>query len=163
MVLLGVKRIYEKASMADGKRVLVDRLWPRGVRKSTSNIDVWLKDVAPSEKLRKWFNHEPKKWLLFKKRYEIELRTNNAFKTLIEMTKLDDLTLVFAAQDVKHNNAVALAAFLKKKLPMEMRREMLTMSTSGPKGQHLTKEEEMLLRQSRSGLGNVTTEETELA
>lgn len=116
-MLLGVRRIYEKASITDGKRILVDRLWPRGVRKSTSNIDAWMKEIAPSEKLRKWFNHDPKRWMEFKKRYGAELRRNPAFKALQAKIEAEDVTLVYAASDERRNNAVALASFLKSHAP----------------------------------------------
>ena len=116
-MLLGIKRIYEKASMTDGKRILVDRLWPRGVRKSTSNVDSWLKEVAPSEKLRKWFGHNPEKWPAFRKRYEAELKRNGAFEALVEQVKKEDVMLIYAAKDEKHNNATALAEVLKRHMP----------------------------------------------
>lgn len=114
IVLLGIKRIYEKASITDGKRILVDGLWPRGVRRSTSNIDIWLKDIAPDEKLRKWFNHEPDKWEKFKKKYTAELRDNAAMKNLQNRVAVEDVTLIYAASDSKRNNAVVIASLLKK-------------------------------------------------
>lgn len=116
-MLLGIKRIYEKASITDGKRILVDGLWPRGVRKSTSNIDFWMKEIAPSEKLRHWFSHDPKKWMTFKKRYWNELKEGGAFKALQEKIRSEDVTLVYAASDEKKNNAAALAGFLKAHPP----------------------------------------------
>lgn len=116
-MLLGIKRIYEKASMTDGKRILVDRLWPRGVRKSTSNVDSWLKEIAPSEGLRKWFGHNPEKWLAFKKKYEAELKRNSAFEALVEQAKKEDVMLIYAAKDGEHNNAAALAEFLRRRMP----------------------------------------------
>ena len=124
LVLLGVKRIYEKASITDGRRILVDRLWPRGVRRSTSNIDIWMKDVAPSEELRKWFAHDPKKWLVFKARYWGELRKSNAFKSLQERIGIEDVTLVYASSDNRHNNAVALSSFLKSHAPKPKKDEI---------------------------------------
>lgn len=117
IVLLGIKRIYDKASITDGKRILVDRLWPRGVRRSTSNIDIWLKDIAPSEELRKWFNHEPKRWEEFKRRYIKELHNNSALKNLMERIAVEDVTLVYASKDNRRNNAVVLASLLKKTAP----------------------------------------------
>jgi uncharacterized protein YeaO (DUF488 family) len=116
-VLLGIRRIYEKASITDGRRILVDRLWPRGVRKSTSNIDFWMKEIAPSEKLRKWFNHSPERWKAFRRRYEAELKKNPALKALQEKVRTEDVTLVYAASDEKRNNAVVLASFLKSHAP----------------------------------------------
>ncbi|HUB92441.1 MAG TPA: DUF488 family protein [Candidatus Saccharimonadales bacterium] len=116
-MLLGIKRIYEKASITDGRRILVDGLWPRGVRKSTSNIDFWMKDIAPSEDLRRWFNNDPKKWVSFKKKYEAEIKKNPAFKALQEKVRIEDVTLVYAASDGKRNNAAAIASFLKSHAP----------------------------------------------
>lgn len=124
-MLLGVKRIYEKASITDGRRILVDRLWPRGVRKSTSNIDFWMKEIAPSESLRHWFNHDPKKWMAFKKRYAAELKKNGAFKALQEKVRIEDVTLVYTASDEKRNNAVALASYLKSHAPKPKKEDIV--------------------------------------
>ncbi|MDE1828556.1 MAG: DUF488 domain-containing protein [Candidatus Micrarchaeota archaeon] len=115
-MLTGVKRIYEKPVITDGKRVLVDRLWPRGVKKSTSNIDLWLKEVAPSDSLRKWFSHDPEKWEEFKDRYRKELDGTRPFLELIEMVKKTDVTFIYASADTEYNNAVALAEFVREKL-----------------------------------------------
>ncbi len=112
-MLVAIKRIYERPSITDGKRILVDRLWPRGVKKSTANVDLWLKAVAPSDELRQWFNHSPEKWEDFKKRYKKELDGCKAFQELIHIITINDVTLLFAAKDEKHNNAVALSQFLK--------------------------------------------------
>jgi uncharacterized protein YeaO (DUF488 family) len=115
-VLLGIKRIYEKAQITDGKRVLIDRLWPRGVKKSVVNIDLWLKDVAPSNELRKWFSHDPSKWEEFKKRYRKELENSRAFDQLLDLVKKSDVTLLYSSKEPKHNNAVALEEFIKERL-----------------------------------------------
>lgn len=115
-MLLGIKRIYDKAEITDGKRVLIDRLWPRGVKKSTANMDIWLKDVAPSDDLRKWFNHEPEKWEEFRKRYKKEIDDNHAFNQLLGLVRDSDVTLVYAARDKDHNNAVVLREVLEEKL-----------------------------------------------
>ena len=115
-MLLGIKRIYDKPDITDGQRVLVDRLWPRGVKKSTSNIDLWLKEVAPSDELRKWFSHDPAKWEEFKDKYKKELGGTKAFLELIKIVKDSDVTFLFAAKDIEHNNAVALAEFIKEKV-----------------------------------------------
>ncbi|MGI0141777.1 MAG: DUF488 domain-containing protein [Candidatus Micrarchaeales archaeon] len=115
-MLLGIKRIYDKAEVTDGKRVLVDRLWPRGVKKSTSNVDEWLKEVAPSDELRKWFSHDPEKWEEFKHKYRKEVEGTKAFTEILKMVKESDVTFIFAAKDTEHNNAVALAEFVKEKL-----------------------------------------------
>ncbi|MDE1846058.1 MAG: DUF488 domain-containing protein [Candidatus Micrarchaeota archaeon] len=112
-MLIGIKRIYDKPEVTDGQRMLVDRLWPRGVKKSTSNIDVWLKEIAPSDELRKWFSHEPERWEEFKERYKKEIVGTKPFLELLKTLKESDVTFVFAAKDVEHNNAVALAEFVR--------------------------------------------------
>lgn len=112
--MLKIKRIYEKPSRADGTRVLVDRLWPRGVSKAAARIDAWLKDVAPSDALRKWFGHEPEKWPAFRKRYAAELRGNPAVAELRRIVRRGGVTLLYAAKDEERNNAVVLAAFLRR-------------------------------------------------
>ena len=94
----------------------MDRLWPRGVKKSTSNIDLWLKEVAPSDSLRKWFSHDPEKWEEFKDRYRKELDGTRPFLELIEMLKKTDVTFIYASADTEYNNAVALAEFVGEKL-----------------------------------------------
>ncbi len=113
-MLIDIKRIYDKPGIIDGKRILVDRLWPRGVKRSTVNIDIWLKEVAPSDELRQWFNNSPDKWMEFKKKYKKELDSSKAFIELVHITRVHDVTLLYAAKDEKHNNAVALAEFLKR-------------------------------------------------
>lgn len=113
-MLVAIKRIYDKPSITDGKRILVDRLWPRGVKRSTANIDLWLKAIAPSDELRQWFNHTPEKWSDFKKRYRKELKDSKALKELIEIIKTQDVTLLYASSDIKHNNAVVLSEILKR-------------------------------------------------
>lgn len=115
-MLVGVRRIYEKRELTDGKRILVDRLWPRGVKKSTNNLDAWMKEIAPSNELRKWFSHDPAKWEEFKTRYRKELEGNRKFSELVEMAKKSDITLVYSAKDIEHNNAVALAEFVNEAL-----------------------------------------------
>ncbi len=110
-----VKRIYEAPAPEDGARFLVDRVWPRGVAKDASRLEAWLKDVAPSTALRKWFAHDPAKWAEFRRRYEEELRARPAaLGTLLEAMRRGTVTLVYAARDEKHNNAVALKALLEK-------------------------------------------------
>ncbi|MEM3820617.1 MAG: DUF488 domain-containing protein [Candidatus Micrarchaeaceae archaeon] len=115
-MLLGIKRVYEKAELTDGKRVLIDRLWPRGLKKSIANVDIWLKGVAPSTELRKWFGHNPAKWAAFKERYAEELAKNPEFEKLVELAKSSDITLLYAASDKEHNDAVVLLELLKKRL-----------------------------------------------
>jgi uncharacterized protein YeaO (DUF488 family) len=111
-----LKRAYDTAARSDGPRVLVDRIWPRGVAKEDASIDHWLKGLAPSTELRKWFGHDPDKWPEFQNRYLEELKQAEAEEDLQAfMTLLEDhkrITLVFAAKDTEHNNAVALREFL---------------------------------------------------
>ena len=104
-----IKRAYLRPSTEDGVRVLVDRLWPRGLRKSEAAIDRWLKEVAPSTELRRWFGHDPNKWQEFRRRYRAELSSNAALlNELRAMAKKERLTLVYAARDELHNEAVML-------------------------------------------------------
>jgi len=107
-----IKRAYEPAADDDGQRVLIDRLWPRGVSKDKAKLDEWLKDVAPSADLRKWFNHEPERWPEFQRRYLRELHANPALATLRAIAAKGRLTLVYGAKDEAHNDAVVLAALL---------------------------------------------------
>ena len=115
MASIKVKRIYEPFDKADGFRVLVDRLWPRGIKKDEAHIDVCLKDVAPSTQLRKWFNHDPAKWKEFQKAYTAELKDSDALKELFEnITLHKKITLLFSAHDEQHNHALVLQKFIKK-------------------------------------------------
>lgn len=111
MILL--KRVYEKPSKEDGTRILVDRLWPRGISKEKARIDSWVREIGPSDDLRKWFNHEDDKWEEFKKRYFRELASKNDLVEGIKKNK-GTVTLVFSARNVEHNNAVALREYLEK-------------------------------------------------
>lgn len=107
--MVRIKRIYEQASKDDGFRVLVDRLWPRGVSKEKAALDGWLKEVGPSDELRKWFGHDPARYEEFKKRYEKELRDNEAFVQLKDTVKKHDkVTLLYGAHDPEHNQARVL-------------------------------------------------------
>jgi len=111
------KRIYEKVSKEDGIRILVDRLWPRGVSKKDAHLDVWLRDIAPSTELRAWFNHDPSKWNKFRSSYFAELDKNSQLTTqLLQKAKDGTITLVFSAKEEKFNNAVALKEYLEEKL-----------------------------------------------
>lgn len=104
-----IKRVYEKPDKEDGMRILVDRLWPRGLTKEKAGVDLWLKDIAPSTALRKWFGHEPAKWDEFKKRYHEELEKNaEQVSVLKEQVKKRAVTLVYAAKDEEHNEALVL-------------------------------------------------------
>lgn len=104
-----IKKVYEKPDKHDGRRILVDRLWPRGLTKEKASVDLWLKDIAPSTELRKWFGHDPSKWKEFKKRYLTELKDNHEQIRLLKQ-ELDKgvVTLVYAAKDEEHNEAVVL-------------------------------------------------------
>ncbi|PBB70395.1 hypothetical protein CK228_01665 [Mesorhizobium sp. WSM4312] len=111
---LMVKRIYEPAAADDGQRVLVDRIWPRGVSKEHAALALWLKEIAPSDELRKWFGHEPARWAEFQKRYRVELdRNEEAVTQLRDLLREGKVTLLYGAHDEAHNNAVALAEYLR--------------------------------------------------
>ncbi len=113
--MLKVKRVYEKAEPSDGTRFLVERLWPRGMKKEALEMDAWLKDVAPSSDLRRWFGHDPSKWDEFQKRYWSELKNNpDAWSPILRAVKQGDVTLLYSAHDTEHNNALALMRFLEK-------------------------------------------------
>ena len=115
--MIYLKRVYEKVDIRDGTRILIDKLWPRGVRRSTSNIDLWLKEVGPSDDLRKWFAHEKDKWPEFRRRYEKELKNNPAFEKLVDIAlSTDPITLLYAASDKEHNNGVVLFKMLNKRI-----------------------------------------------
>lgn len=108
-----VKRVYEAPSPDDGTRILVDRLWPRGLSKDKAHVDLWLKELAPSTELRKWFNHEPEKWEEFRQRYWQELRLQPAaLEQLGERVGSGPVTLLFGAREEQFNDAVALKAFM---------------------------------------------------
>ncbi len=104
-----IKRVYEKPDKEDGFRILVDRLWPRGLTKEKAAVDLWLKEIAPTTELRKWFNHDPKKWIEFKKRYLHELKENKESISLLkEQMKKGNVTLIYGAKDQEHNEAQVL-------------------------------------------------------
>lgn len=111
---VAVKRVYEAPAKADGQRVLVDRLWPRGVSKKDAELTLWLKEIAPSDELRKWFGHEPERWPEFQRRYRAELDANgDAVAELRDLLREGKVTLLYGAHDEAHNNAVALAGYLR--------------------------------------------------
>jgi len=114
--IIKVKRVYDEPSSDDGVRVLVDRLWPRGLSKESARIDLWLKDVAPSDELRKWFNHDASKWEEFKRRYFKELENNKAVNELINLLRdRRTITLLYSAKS-PYNNATALKEYLEIKI-----------------------------------------------
>jgi uncharacterized protein YeaO (DUF488 family) len=111
------KRVYDAADEVDGLRVLVDRLWPRGLTKKKAGVDLWLKEIAPSRDLRNWFSHDSEKWDQFKRKYFVELNANPepVDKIIRKAREKGGITLVFAARDQEHNNAVALKEFLEQR------------------------------------------------
>jgi uncharacterized protein YeaO (DUF488 family) len=113
--MIQVKRVYEKASAKDGARILVDRLWPRGLTKQTARLDQWLKQIAPSTELRKWFGHDPDKWKEFQERYRRELReSRDLLRALKQRARKETVTLVYGARDEEHNGALVLKALLER-------------------------------------------------
>ncbi len=110
-----IKRVYNKPSVDDGKRILIDRLWPRGLTKDKAKVDLWLKQISPSAELRQWFGHDPNKWHEFQKRYIRELDANaENVETLRELVKAGPVTLVYGAKDEQHNDALVLKTYLQK-------------------------------------------------
>ncbi|HEY6457222.1 MAG TPA: DUF488 domain-containing protein [Steroidobacteraceae bacterium] len=110
-----IKRIYDPARGTDGARVLVDRLWPRGVSKERAKLTLWLKEVAPTPRLRKWFDHDPARWEEFHRRYRIELAANEvAVARVRDLLKRGPVTLLYGAHDIEHNHALVLAAFMRE-------------------------------------------------
>jgi uncharacterized protein YeaO (DUF488 family) len=113
--VLKIKRVYEDASRSDGVRFLVERLWPRGVRKEELKMKAWLKDVAPSQKLRQWYAHDISRWEEVRQRYRVELEENaNAWQPLLEAARAGDVTLLYSARDTEHNSARVLQEFLEE-------------------------------------------------
>lgn len=111
-----VKRVYEPAAKADGFRMLVDRLWPRGLSKEDAKIDLWLRDIGPSTALRKWFNHDPARWVEFQHRYHIELKKKSTLlATIKNMAKTRPVTLLYSSKDERYNQAVTLRSVLLKR------------------------------------------------
>lgn len=111
-----IKRIYDPPEPEDGRRVLVDRLWPRGVRKADAELDDWLKEAAPSDGLRRWFGHEPERWEQFQRRYFAELDgRGEGWQELAEAARRERVTLLYAARDPEHNHALALRRYLEGK------------------------------------------------
>ncbi len=120
--MIKIRRIYEAPSDEDGFRILVDRLWPRGLSKEKAKVDLWLKEVAPSNELRKWYAHDPKKWNQFKDAYFKELRERKEIvNLLIEKTRRGNVTLLYSSKEEKLNNAVALKEYLRKHTTLERR------------------------------------------
>jgi len=111
---IGIKRVYEKNAKSDGIRILVDRLWPRGLSKEKARIDFWAKDISPSAELRQWYKHDPAKWMEFKKRYFKELSNNSeGVKDLLQYVRKGNVTFVYSSKDQHINNAVALKEYVE--------------------------------------------------
>lgn len=122
---LHIKRAYEPAASEDGERYLVDRLWPRGVKKEALALSGWLKEVAPSDALRRWFGHDPARWTEFRRRYQAELKSQRtALQPLRDALKCGVVTLVYSAHDEAHNQAVVLREYLIKTKPSSAKPEL---------------------------------------
>lgn len=114
--MIQIKRAYDPPAKTDGTRLLVERLWPRGIKKEALKMDAWLKDVAPSTELRKWFSHDPVKWPEFQRRYRAELAGHPAaWQPILDADAKGTVTLLYTSHDAEHNNVVALRAFLQER------------------------------------------------
>jgi len=121
--MIALKRAYDPVEKSDGARFLVDHLWPRGLKKEALEVRSWARAVAPSDRLRKWFGHDPARWKEFERRYFAELNQNpEAWQPLLQAAQTGDITLVYSAQDTEHNNAAALKTFLERKMAARSRR-----------------------------------------
>jgi uncharacterized protein YeaO (DUF488 family) len=115
--MLLLKRVYEDQNNKDGERYLVERLWPRGMKKEDLQMKTWLKEVAPSTELRRWFGHDPDKWEEFQHRYRVELDKNpKAWESLVDASKRGTVTLLYSSHDTEHNNAVVLKSYLEEQM-----------------------------------------------
>jgi uncharacterized protein YeaO (DUF488 family) len=115
--MIKTKRVYELPESDDGKRFLVDRIWPRGIRRDSLKLDGWLKDVAPGDALRKWYGHDPSKWGEFRRRYFIELDSNpQTWQSILETARRNNVTLLYGARETRYNNALALKEYLEERL-----------------------------------------------
>lgn len=116
-MVIDIKRVYSEAHKSDGFRILVDRLWPRGLNRERANVDLWLKDIAPSEELRKWFSHDPAKWDEFKQRYCQELdHKKELVSIIIQKAREGKVTLLYGAKEEKFNNGTALKEYIEAKM-----------------------------------------------
>jgi uncharacterized protein YeaO (DUF488 family) len=115
--ILKLKHVYENSERSEGTRFLVERLWPRGMKKAQLKLDAWLKDVAPSDSLRRWFGHDPLKWNEFQEKYRAELSDNpDAWKPILEAAERGNVTLLYSSRDREHNNALVLKSFLEERI-----------------------------------------------
>jgi uncharacterized protein YeaO (DUF488 family) len=129
--MIKLKRVYDEAKNSDGARYLVDRLWPRGLKKERLQAKGWLKTVAPSDSLRRWFQHDPAKWSEFCRRYLAELEGKpETWSPLLPEARAGDITLLFSAHDIEHNNAAALRDFLEARLKAGAKQARTTSSTA---------------------------------
>lgn len=122
--MIKIKRIYDQPSSDDGKRILIDRLWPRGLKKEDARIDEWLKEVAPSNELRKWFNHDPNKWVGFKKKFFTELHEQeDTVKKITSAARKGTVTLLFGSKEERFNNAAALMEYIHSRIHASERKK----------------------------------------
>lgn len=122
--MIKIKRVYEQPSRDDGRRILIDRLWPRGIKKEDVRIDEWLKEVAPSNELRKWFDHDPDKWGEFKKRFFTELKgRQDMVDGILSSARKGTVTLLFASKEERFNNAVALKEYIVSRMNAKERKK----------------------------------------
>jgi uncharacterized protein YeaO (DUF488 family) len=122
--MVKIKRVYEPPARDDGKRILIDRLWPRGLKKEDSRIDQWMKEVAPSNELRKWFNHDPDKWTEFKKRFFAELQGRRGkVEEIVNLARKGTVTLLFGSKEERFNNAVALKEYIEVEIHVARRKK----------------------------------------
>jgi uncharacterized protein YeaO (DUF488 family) len=122
--VIKLKRAYDAISRTDGRRFLVERLWPRGLTKAKLHVDAWLKEVGPTTELRQWFGHDPQKWVTFRARYAHELDSRpEAWQPIVSAARRGTVTLVYSSHDAEHNNAVALQQYLRAKARRRARRK----------------------------------------
>jgi uncharacterized protein YeaO (DUF488 family) len=122
--MIKIKRVYDEPSRNDGKRILIDRLWPRGLKKEDARIDDWIKEIAPSNELRKWFNHDPDKWGEFKKRFYLELHENqDRVKEIVNAARKGTVTLLYGSKEERLNNAVALKEYIEARMQTSERKK----------------------------------------
>ena len=122
--MIKIKRVYDQPSPDDGKRILIDRLWPRGLKKENARIDAWIKEIAPSNELRKWFSHEPDKWEKFKNRFFTELlKKQDTIEGIISVARKGTVTLLYGSKEERFNNAVALKEYIDSKRNVSERKK----------------------------------------
>ncbi|MDA8098891.1 MAG: DUF488 domain-containing protein [Nitrospiraceae bacterium] len=121
--MIRIKRVYDPPSPDDGMRILIDRLWPRGLSKAAAHIDAWIRDAAPSTELRMWFHHDPARWPEFRKRFTAELREHEeAVEAIVEAARKGTVTFVYSSKEEEHNNAAALKEFIEARMHASRRK-----------------------------------------